>query len=158
MVAVCSLLQFSQFSRHCRREGGCQLRNKPPGGIEEYSNPPSPGQLCISFAWKECQSPATHPTSPPGLLLVPKASRTHSCQEFMKRADTYHRTENLTCCNGNLGFFAQQRIKPVSIPRASGAVFDLEIELPTLKRSGGQCYCTIFPISCLTVPLYVLPL
>ena len=51
--------------------------------------PPSPGQLCISLGWKECQSPAAHPAPPHRCLLVPKARRTHSCQEFMKQADMY---------------------------------------------------------------------
>lgn len=121
---------FSQFSRHRRREGGSQLQRDL--GTEEYSTPPSPGHLHISLAWKECQSPVTHPTS------LPLASACSQGQQKIQLSGIYemsrhvHRTEYLTCCYGNLGSFAQQRIKPVSIPRASGAVFDLEIALPNL--------------------------
>lgn len=121
----------------------------------------SPEKLCISLACKECWSPAILLLSflVPLVVLVPKAIPSTQLSGIYETNGHVQRTKNLTCCYENLGFFAQQRIKLVSIPSTSGPVFDLEIALPNLKGSRGQCcYCTIFPISCLTVSFYVLSL
>lgn len=76
---------FSQFSRHCRR-----AKRSPGENQGLFKSSLSPGHLCISLAWKGCWPPATHPYVPHGLLLVPKACRTHSCWEFVKWADTQY--------------------------------------------------------------------
>lgn len=86
---------------------------------------------------------ALHPTSMervPVLCHPPYMSPTGFCS-FPRPAEQtapgnarghVHRTEDLTCGYRNLGFFVLQRIKPVSIPRASGAGFDLGTAFPNL--------------------------
>lgn len=96
--------------------------------------PLSTGQLCIPPAWKECQSPATHPASPPEMSrMAPAHSQGQENTQLLgmhEESRHVRRTESLTRCYRHLGFSALQRIKPVSIPRASGAGFDLRIALP----------------------------
>ena len=132
-VAVHCLLKWQRSASSVDIVGekeGLDCRDPPVG--TEYSNPPSPGQPCNSLAWKKCQSAATHPASPPLASACSQGQQNTQLSGIYETSGHVHRTENLTCCYGNLGFFAQQRIKPVSIPRAAGAVFDLEIALPNL--------------------------
>lgn len=135
MAAVSCLLQWQRSANSVDVVGekeGLNCKEIPHWEQRIIQFPPSAGQLCISLAWKEWQSPATHPASPPLASVCSQGQQNTQLSGIYETSGHVHRTENLTCCYGNLGFFAQQRIKPVSIPRASRAVFDLEIALPNL--------------------------
>lgn len=153
VLAVRCLLQW-QCSASLADIAGEQ---RDPLGVNKDCSTPPISWASLHLTGMERVPTPSHPPhmSPTGFCLFPRPAE-HTAVENLWNEQA-HRTDNLICCYGNLGLFAQHRIKPVSIPRASGAVFDLEIALPNLLRSEGQsCYCTIIPISCLTVPLYVL--
>lgn len=104
-----------------------------PGGKRGlYKSPLSRGALHPTRMERvpvPCHPPCISPT---GFCSFPRPAE-HTALGNAQKKKKYghmHRTESLTCCYRNLGFFALQRFKPVSIPRTSGAGFDLGIALP----------------------------
>lgn len=83
-----AVVAFSQLSRHCRR-GGSRLQRSPSGNRGVFKSLFLLGNSASYWHGKSANPQPPTPNLPHWLLLVSKASRTHSCHEFMKQADTY---------------------------------------------------------------------